>query len=101
MLVSCRPERKIIRGFNPPRWLIQRRMLAGYSENSIRVASGLVTAWPRAPKSQAAWKPRLARDVTQMRSGETAPRTMVQADAHRPSIMMLSLELRRLWYLSM
>ena len=95
MPASWRPERKIMRGFRPPRWAIQRRMFGGYIEYSIRVASGLVTACPRAPKSHAAWTPRLAREVTQIRSGETEPRTMVQAEAHRPSIMMLSLEFRR------
>jgi hypothetical protein len=60
----------------------------------------LVTARPLAPKSQAAWKPRLACEVTQIRSWGTAPRTMVQAEAHRPSMMTVSPELRRPWYLS-
>ena len=66
MLISCLPRRKIICGFSPPRAAIQRRTGEGYIENSICVASGLVTERPWAPKSHAAWKPRLACDVTQI-----------------------------------
>ena len=49
-----------MRGVRPPRAAIQRRTCDGYIEYSIWVASGLVTARPLAPKSQAAWKPRSA-----------------------------------------
>src|ERR1700754_738406 len=66
-----------MRGVSPPRLAIQRRTSDGYMEYSIWVASGLVTARPLAPKSQAAWKPRLAGEVTQILSWGTAPRTMV------------------------
>src|SRR5947209_6990384 len=48
-----------MRGVRPPRLAIQRRISDGYIEYSICVASGLVTARPLAPKSQAAWKPNL------------------------------------------
>ena len=95
MLVNCLPRRKIICGLNPPRCAIHRRTDEGYIEYSICVASGLVIARPLAPKSQAAWKPRLAFEVTQILLCATAPRTMVQAEAHRPSIMTVSPELRR------
>ena len=44
-----------MRGVRPPRAAIQRRICDGYIEYSIWVASGLVTARPLAPKSQAAW----------------------------------------------
>src|ERR1700742_1947577 len=64
------------------------------------VASRLVTARPLAPKSQAAWNPRLACDVTQILLGGTWPRTMVQAEAHRPSMITLWPELRSASYLS-
>jgi hypothetical protein len=94
------PRRKIIFGVSPPRAEIQRFIGAGYIEYSICVASELVTARPLGPKSQAAWKPRLAAEVTQIRSCGTAPSTMVQADAHRPSMMTVSPEVRRPWYLS-
>src|ERR1700738_1225873 len=100
MLISCLPRRKIICGFSPPRAAIQRRTGKGYIEYSVRVDSGLVTARPLAPKSHAAWKPRLARDVTQILSCGTAPRTMVHAEAHRPSMMTVSPEVRRPGYLS-
>ena len=43
----------------------------------------------------AAWKPRLACDVTQILSCGTAPRTMVQAEAQRPSMMTCSPDERR------
>ena len=39
---NCLPRRKIICGFRPPRWAIQRRIGVGYIEYSIWVASGLV-----------------------------------------------------------
>src|SRR5450759_245480 len=100
MACNCLPRRKIICDFNPPRCAIQRRTGEGYIEYSICVASGLVTARPLAPKSHAAWNPRLACEVTQILSCGTAPSTMVQADAHRPSMMTVSPELRRSWYLS-
>ena len=77
-------------GVRPPRWVIQRFTCEGYIEYSIWVASGLVTARPLVPKSQAAWKPRLACEVTQIRSCGMAPRTMVQAEAQRPSMMTVS-----------
>src|ERR1700743_1318002 len=64
------------------------------------VASRLVTARPLAPKSQAAWNPRLACDVTQILLGGTWPRTMVQAEAHRPSMITLWPEVRSASYLS-
>jgi hypothetical protein len=99
MLVSCLPRRKIICGFRPPRAAIQRRTGEGYIEYSICVAPVLVTPRPSPPKSHAAWKPRLARDVTQILSCGTAPRTMVHAEAHRPSIMTVSPEVRRPSYL--
>src|SRR5215210_9512573 len=95
MLVNCLPRRKIICGFNPPRCAIHRRIDDGYIEYRICVASGLVIARPLAPKSHAAWKPRLAFDVTQILSCATAPRTMVQAEAHRPSMMTVSPDVRR------
>ncbi len=95
MLISCLPRRKIICRFSPPRCAIQRRTGDGYIEYSILVASGLVTARPLAPKSHAAWNPRLALDVTQILSWGTAPRTMVQAEAHRPSMITVSPEVRR------
>ncbi len=47
-------------GVSPPRAAIQCFTAEGYIEYSIWVASGLVTARPLAPKSQAAWNPRLA-----------------------------------------
>src|ERR1700730_7709737 len=90
MLINCLPRRKIMCGVKPPRAAIQRRTCDGYIEYSICVASGLVTARPLAPKSHAAWKPRLACDVTQILSWGTAPRTMVQAEAQRPSMMTCS-----------
>jgi hypothetical protein len=99
MLVSCLPRRKIICGFSPPRAAIQRRTAEGYIEYSNCVAPELVIVRPSPPKSHAAWKPRLARDVTQILSRGTAPRTMVHAEAHRPSIMTVSPEARRLSYL--
>src|SRR4029450_9136950 len=43
-----------------------------------------------APHSQAACKPRLACEVTQIRSCGTAPSTMVQAEALRPSMITVS-----------
>src|SRR5262249_23627258 len=52
-------------------------------------------ARPLVPKSQAAWKPRVACEVTQMRSWGIAPRTMVQAEAQSPSMITASPELRR------
>src|SRR4029079_7721562 len=97
---SALPRRKIIFGVNPPRCAIQRFTGAGYIEYSIWVASELVTARPLAPKSHAAWKPRLADEVTQIRSWGTAPSTMVQAEAQRPSMITVSFEVRRPWYLS-
>src|ERR1700679_992348 len=100
MLVSCLPRRKIMCGVNPPRWAIQCFTADGYIEYSIWVASGLVTARPLAPKSHAAWNPRLACEVTQILSWGTAPRTIVQAEAHRPSMITVSPEERRPWYLS-
>src|SRR3978361_900362 len=99
MLINCLPRRKIICGFRPPGAAIQRRTCEGYIEYSIWVASGLVTARPLAPKSQAAWKPRLACEVTQILSGAIAPRTMVQAEAHRPTRTTVSPEVRRAWHL--
>jgi len=39
-------------------------------------------------------EPRLACDVTQILSWGTAPRTMVQAEEHRPSMITISPELR-------
>src|SRR3982074_3950337 len=87
MLINCLPRRKIMCGVKPPRCAIQRRTGDGYIEYSIWVASGLVIARPLAPKSHAAWNPRVAFDVTQILSCGTAPRTMVQAEAHRTSIM--------------
>src|ERR1700679_1640691 len=95
MLINCLPRRKIMFRVSLPRWAIQRRTGEGYIEYSIWVASGLVTARPLAPKSHAAWNPRLACDVTHILSCGTAPRTMVQADAHRPSMTTVSPELRR------
>ena len=95
MLVSSLPRKKIICGFSPPRAAIQRRTGDGYIKYSVCVAPGLVTSRPFAAKSQAAWKPKLARDVTQILSCGTAPRTMVHADAHRPSMMTVSPEVRR------
>ena len=44
MLINCLPRKKIMFGFKPPRWAIQRRTGVGYIEYSICVASGLVTA---------------------------------------------------------
>ena len=82
-------------GVNPPRLEIQRLIAVGYIAYSICVASRLVTARPLRPTSQAAWKPRLALEVTQMRSCGTAPSTIVQAEAHSPSITTVSPELRR------
>jgi len=82
-------------GVNPPRAAIQRFTGEGYIEYSIWVASGLVTARPLAPKSQAAWKPSSACEVTQILSRGTAPRTMVQAEAQRPSMMTVSPDERR------
>src|SRR4030081_3004259 len=79
MLINCLPRRKIMCGVKPPRCAIQRRTGDGYIEYSIWVASGLVIARPLAPKSHAAWNPRLACDVTQILSWGTAPRKMAQA----------------------
>src|ERR1700676_1797741 len=95
MVNNCLPRRKIMCGVNPPRCEIQRRTGDGYIEYSIWVASALVTARPFEPKSHAAWKPRLAFDVTQILSCGIAPSTMVQAEAQRPSMMTVSPELRR------
>src|SRR3979411_1893712 len=95
MLINCLPRRKSMRDVKPPRCEIQRRTGVGYIEYSIWVASALVTARPFEPKSHAAWKARLAFDVTQILSCATAPSTMVQAEAHRPSMMTFSPELRR------
>src|ERR1700691_1332891 len=100
MLINCLPCRKIICGVSPPRWAIHRRTADGYIEYSIWVASGLVIARPLAPKSHAAWNPRVACEVTQILSCGTAPRTMVQAEAHKPSMITASPELRRAWDLS-
>jgi len=96
MLISCLPRRKIICGFSPPRAAIQRRTRDGYIEYSVRVAPELVTSRPLASRSYAAWKPKLARDVTQILLCGTAPRTMVHAEAHRPSMITVSPEVRRL-----
>src|SRR5213594_4303230 len=68
-----------MRWVRPPRAEIHFRTGGGYIEYSMWVASALVTARPLAPKSQAAWKPRLACEVTQIRSWGTAPSTMAQA----------------------
>src|ERR1700743_3829556 len=57
-------------------------------------------ARPVVPRSYAAWKPRLACDVTQILSCETVPRTMVQADRHSPSMMTVSPEVRMASYRS-
>jgi hypothetical protein len=46
-----------------------------------------VIACPRGPKSHAAWKASFACDVTQILSAGIVERTMVQADAQRPSMM--------------
>src|SRR3954453_4816506 len=89
-----------MRGVSPPRAAIQRFTAEGYIEYSIWVASGLVTARPLEPKSQAAWNPGLAFGVTQILSCGAPPRTMLQAEAHRPSIRTAWPELRRSWYLS-
>ena len=96
MLISSSPRRKIRCDFNPPRAAIQRLTRDGYIEYSVRVAPGLVTSRPLASKSHAAWKPKLARDVTQILSRGTTPRTIVHAEAHRPSMMTVSPEVRRL-----
>ena len=56
------------RGQPAARAIDPRRTGLGYIEYSIWVASGLVTARPLAPKSQAAWKPSVACDVTQILS---------------------------------
>ena len=96
MLISSSPRRNISCGFNPPRAAIQRRTSDGYIKYSVRVASGLVTSRPLASKSHAAWKPKLARDVTQILSRGTMPRTIVHADAHSPSMTTVSPEVLRL-----
>ncbi len=77
---SCLPRRKIMRGVKPPlRLSIQLRTAGGYIEIQHAGRFGIGHGRGRAaPKSQAAWKPRLAREVTQIRSWGTAPRTMVQ-----------------------
>jgi len=81
MLVSSSPRKKMSCGFNPPRAAIQRRTRDGYIEYSVRVAPELVTSRPLASRSYAAWKPKLARDVTQILSRGTMPRTIVHAEA--------------------
>ena len=53
---------------SPPRCAIQRRIGEGYIEYSICVASRLVIVRTFGPKSQAAWNPRFAYDVTQILS---------------------------------
>jgi hypothetical protein len=55
----------------------------------------MVIVRPLGPKSQAAWNPRFAYDVTQILSWGTAARMMVQAEAQKPSITTVSPELRR------
>ena len=57
-----------MRGVRPPRAEIHRFTACGYIEYSIWVASVLVMARPLEPKSQAAWNPRLACEVTQILS---------------------------------
>ena len=96
MFVSSSPRKKMSCGFNPPRAAIQRRTWDGYIEYSVRVAPGLVVSRPLASKSHAAWKPKLARGVTQILSRGTMPRTIVHAEAHKPSMMTVSPEVRRL-----
>src|SRR3977135_410806 len=80
-----RPLRKIMRGDSPPRWSIQRCTASGYMEYSVCVASGLVVLRPLEAGFQAAWNPSRAREVTQILSGGTEPRTMVQAERQTPS----------------
>lgn len=74
-----------MRGVSPPWRVIHCRTAAGYTSQSSCVPSALYTAAPLGPIFHAAWKPKFARGVTQMRSRGTVPRTSVQADRQEPS----------------
>src|SRR5262249_47269728 len=63
---SALPRRKIMRGVKPPRSGIQVCTGSGYIEYSCWVASRSVIVRPLLARSYAAWKPSVARGVTQM-----------------------------------
>jgi len=67
----------------------------------MRVAPAFVTARPRGPISHAAWNASSAREVTQILSEGRVARTIVQADAQKPSMMTLWREARSRSYLYM
>lgn len=93
------PLKNMVRRVNPPRLAIQRRNGPGYIKYSIRVAPAFVTGRPRGPISQAAWKPNSAREVTQILLEGKLAKTIVQADAQKPSIITVWPEARSRSYL--